>query len=68
MRAMAMAERDWIRCRACDEPLAERWRDGSVKPIVPDSYIDPRGRLVITCPRPQCGRRRRIPPRFGRAA
>lgn len=50
-----------IRCRreGCRQVIAERWQDGSIKPVVIDWYQDPRGRLTVSCP--ACDERNRLP-------
>lgn len=50
-----------IRCPGCGHLLVLRWRDGSLKPLVPNVFVDPRGRLTLYCP--ECDTRWRAPER-----
>ncbi len=38
-----------ISCRDCGEPLAQRWKDGTIKVLVPNPMFRPDKRAVLVC-------------------
>ncbi len=56
---MAMAERDWIRCRACGEPLATVGKQGGVYPLQAVRVYIERGKVIMRCP--ACNAKHRHP-------